>query len=556
MSSCGTSATFESATETFTITTAGAPLFAETRVTLTDPDGDDVRVIAAPDDPVRWSKITVTVPLWPNRAGTYTLTVTIGLLSPCVDVSEHRIRPDTSTAAFRISPDPAMLGDVLDMVAERDGYAFPASPASVELVGHDVMGRETSRVPLTAVTVLEERHRLSAVLPTDISVDELTAYVVEIDRDRSQRGSLRLVPVDVGPGVDDIHIELWMTGFTANKETHDALGVFGSPGDEVALQYLEFLLDGAGAFSLRSSRTIPPDGSSWDDVEEGNPVDAEHLLSSVPLSPVAATVVGVPVLWERDGSPDIELTGGLTDAGLKLDEAVVAELTRVVASAAQGVDVNSHRVDLEGLQYYRPAGWWPVGRKGDRPIGFTNEREVVIDGAPAKRQVMTPAAIVISPALATRLQAGSVDLEPIIFEEGSELGSSRYELRLQLRLGDGGGLAPVRMVAPLKSINPLGHDVNRNDGPGEYILLVNGTDEPMDLSGWRIQDLAGNSVDIPELSFLPPGGELRVYTGPGAPSPGEVHIGRDAPYLTNTGDLLMLLDAGGRSVHTLRTPAE
>ncbi len=544
MSSCGTTATYNSSTGDFTVTATRKRLYGETRVTLTDPSEKEVAVLVTPDNPVEWSELKVTVPLWPHLSGIYSLKVSIGVVSPCVDASDHKIeRP--GPVAFRVVPDPAMVGSPVDLVAVRDGYAFPAEPTSVELVGVDVLGKETSRVPLTAVTVRDEGRLLSAVLPSDISVGDLTSYAIEVDHDASQRGTVVLIASPPPPGTS---VELRMTGFTARKETHDPAGVFGSPGDEVALQYLEYQQTDDGDFVVQQVRWVPPDQPSWNDVEEGRRVKVDYLLSTVRLP---ATVVGVPVLWEMDGSPDVEMTDGLSPI---VDDKVKTALTEVVREAAGGADV-TEGIKLEGLRFYRPKGWWPVGRKGDRPIGFTNEHLVIIDGQRMYQQSMTPKAVVISPLLAPLLQKGPLDLT-FVFAEGDELGEGEYELHLELKLSDTDGQAPVRLVAPRGSINPDGYDVNGDEGPGEYVLLVNSTDQPVDLSGWKIQDLAGNSIDLPDESVLAPRGELRVYTGPGPATSGGVHVGRKVAFLTNTGDLLMLLDADGRPVHQLRTPAE
>jgi len=58
-----------------------------------------------------------------------------------------------------------------------------------------------------------------------------------------------------------------------------------------------------------------------------------------------------------------------------------------------------------------------------------------------------------------------------------------------------------------------GNDVVYNDS--EYVVLRNDGSETADVGGWQLVDIADHQINIPFGYSIPPGGTLRVYTGPG-----------------------------------------
>ena len=83
----------------------------------------------------------------------------------------------------------------------------------------------------------------------------------------------------------------------------------------------------------------------------------------------------------------------------------------------------------------------------------------------------------------------------------------------------------------------------RYDGPGndvvfgdsEYVLLRNDGDGTADVGGWLIEDEADHVIAIPSGFLIQPGGELRVYTGPGDDTDTRYFAGRGQAIWNNSG---------------------
>ncbi|MCG2621155.1 lamin tail domain-containing protein [Arthrobacter sp. I2-34] len=92
--------------------------------------------------------------------------------------------------------------------------------------------------------------------------------------------------------------------------------------------------------------------------------------------------------------------------------------------------------------------------------------------------------------------------------------------------------------------NPAGNDVQPENG--EYVLLHNASERSVDVSGYAIRDAAGNVLRVGDGYLLAPGGQLRVYTGPGTSSAERYYNGGTASVLNNEGDSLALWTAQDR----------
>ncbi|WP_104116883.1 glycerophosphodiester phosphodiesterase family protein [Arthrobacter sp. B1805] len=86
--------------------------------------------------------------------------------------------------------------------------------------------------------------------------------------------------------------------------------------------------------------------------------------------------------------------------------------------------------------------------------------------------------------------------------------------------------------------DPLGNDVQPETG--EYVALRNASGTAVDVSGYFLRDAANNILVVGDGYVLQPGGELRVYTGPGTNSASAYYNGQGASLLNNTGDSLGL----------------
>lgn len=93
--------------------------------------------------------------------------------------------------------------------------------------------------------------------------------------------------------------------------------------------------------------------------------------------------------------------------------------------------------------------------------------------------------------------------------------------------------------------NPAGPD-----WVGENITIRNDTSARVDLGGWTIADRAGHTYAVPGGTGLDPGHDVRIWTGPGTDTAGELFMGRRAAIWNNSGDTATLKNSAGASVST------
>lgn len=111
--------------------------------------------------------------------------------------------------------------------------------------------------------------------------------------------------------------------------------------------------------------------------------------------------------------------------------------------------------------------------------------------------------------------------------------------------------SPLHIVSI--SSNPKGPDEQNLNG--EWVDLVNVSNEPVSLEGWSMRDEStGNRFSFPSAE-LPAGAELRVYVGSGNNTNSEIYWGSDKPVWNNKGDTCYLVDPNGKfaAVHSYRS---
>jgi len=111
----------------------------------------------------------------------------------------------------------------------------------------------------------------------------------------------------------------------------------------------------------------------------------------------------------------------------------------------------------------------------------------------------------------------------------------------------GGGSTSV-VIARLVYDGP-GNDVEYGDS--EYVLLRNTGTDAADVGGWSLADEAGHVITIPAGYTIQPGGELRVYSGPGDNTPTAYYEGLGQAIWNNSGgDTATLKDTAGQVIDT------
>lgn len=92
--------------------------------------------------------------------------------------------------------------------------------------------------------------------------------------------------------------------------------------------------------------------------------------------------------------------------------------------------------------------------------------------------------------------------------------------------------------------NPSGSDVQPENG--EHVIVRNTSTKAIDASGLVLRDAANNVLTVGSGYTIKPGGELRVYTGPGTNTATKYYNGRTSSVLNNSGDSVALWDARGK----------
>lgn len=93
---------------------------------------------------------------------------------------------------------------------------------------------------------------------------------------------------------------------------------------------------------------------------------------------------------------------------------------------------------------------------------------------------------------------------------------------------------------------------DRENVNGEYLRVCNVAPRPLDLAGFRIADINGNSWNLPSM-VVPPGNTFKIMSGRGADQANpdeqlEVHLGSVDPIWNNKLDKATLYDRYGRVV--------
>lgn len=106
----------------------------------------------------------------------------------------------------------------------------------------------------------------------------------------------------------------------------------------------------------------------------------------------------------------------------------------------------------------------------------------------------------------------------------------------------GGGISGIVITGIVA--DPAGPDL-----AGEHLVLANLGRVAVELTNWRLADLAGHTYLFPRFT-LHPGAEVRLWTRTGADSATDLYWGHRAAFWNNTGDTASLYDAQDHLIDT------
>lgn len=97
----------------------------------------------------------------------------------------------------------------------------------------------------------------------------------------------------------------------------------------------------------------------------------------------------------------------------------------------------------------------------------------------------------------------------------------------------------------------IGHiefDPPGSDVAGEYVRIVNGAAEAVDLTGWTLRDEGAKHTYTFPTFTLEPGAEVQIWTKSGDDDAANLYWGKNSAIWNNTGDTGVLLDAEGNEI--------
>jgi competence protein ComEC len=86
---------------------------------------------------------------------------------------------------------------------------------------------------------------------------------------------------------------------------------------------------------------------------------------------------------------------------------------------------------------------------------------------------------------------------------------------------------------------------NLND---EYVTFQNTGEQPLDISGWTLEDAADHSYTFPEGTTVDPQATITVRTGSGTNTDTDLYWGSGSPIWNNGGDTIIVQTADGTTV--------
>ncbi|WP_166035629.1 lamin tail domain-containing protein [Halorussus pelagicus] len=94
--------------------------------------------------------------------------------------------------------------------------------------------------------------------------------------------------------------------------------------------------------------------------------------------------------------------------------------------------------------------------------------------------------------------------------------------------------------------NARGYDHwNKN---GEYVVLRNESDDPLDLTGWTVENSDGTTYEFPEEFVLAPNRSVTIHSGSGEDADDNLYWGSARALWKNTGDVVTVRDETDRRV--------
>ena len=106
-----------------------------------------------------------------------------------------------------------------------------------------------------------------------------------------------------------------------------------------------------------------------------------------------------------------------------------------------------------------------------------------------------------------------------------------------------GGTADGELIVDEINADAAGDD--RENLGDEYVVFANDGDDPLDLTGWTVEDEAGASYAFPDGFRLDAGERVTLHTGSGTDTERDLYWGSGSPIWNNGGDTVIVRNSQG-----------
>lgn len=110
---------------------------------------------------------------------------------------------------------------------------------------------------------------------------------------------------------------------------------------------------------------------------------------------------------------------------------------------------------------------------------------------------------------------------------------------------DGGTTTAAPAAVSVADINADAAGDDRENLNDEYVVFENTGDESLDLSGWTVEDEAGQTYTVPDGTTLDPGARVTLHTGSGTDTETDLYWGSGSPIWNNDGDTVIVRTPDG-----------
>lgn len=105
---------------------------------------------------------------------------------------------------------------------------------------------------------------------------------------------------------------------------------------------------------------------------------------------------------------------------------------------------------------------------------------------------------------------------------------------------DGGFTTAAPTALTVADINADAAGDDRENLNDEYVVFENTGSDPLDLSGWTVEDEVGQTYTVPEGTTLDPGATVTLHTGSGEDTETDLYWGSGSPIWNNGGDTVIV----------------